>query len=152
MKHSFLLDENILHHSIKGVDLHGNPDLAAMELVVLIARNCHSIRYNRFLLGRYTNHLRALRNERARILDPVFFERHFFANSAKAVLENVEPPRLPSSAKIPNEDTDVVRAALISHPKFITNDPTLRRAITDCAHLHLTALTPEEAIPFALDS
>jgi len=149
VKHSFLLDENILYHSIKGVDLYGNLDLSAMELVVLIARNCHHIRYNSFLLGRYKAHLAALRNEPARLLEPAFFERLFFGNSLKAVREDVEPPHLPANAHIPNEDIDVVRAALVSHPKFVTNDPALTEAITGCQHLHLTVLTPQQAMQFA---
>lgn len=149
MKHSFLLDENILYHSIKGVDLYGNRDLSAMELVVLIARNCHHIRYNSFLLGRYRAHLAALRNEPTRLLEPAFFEILFFENSLKAVREDAEPPDLPASAHIPSEDIDVVRAALVSHPKFITNDPELREAINGCQQLHLTALTPQQAMEFA---
>jgi hypothetical protein len=122
-----------------------------MELVVLIARNCHHICYNSFLLGRYRLHLAALRNERSRLLEPAFFERLFFGNSLKAVREEAEPPHLPASAHIPNEDIDVVRAALVSHPKFITNDPELMDAINDCQQLHLTALTPQQAMPFASD-
>jgi hypothetical protein len=152
VKHSFLLDENILYHSIKGVDLNGNQDLTAMELVVLIARNCHHIRYNSFLLGRYRLHLAALRNEPSRLLEPAFFERLFFGNSLKAVREDAVPPHLPASAHIPNEDVDVVRAALVSHPKFITNDPKLTAAINGCEHLHLTVLTPQQAMQYASET
>lgn len=151
MKHSFLLDENIFYHAIKGTDLLGNEDLSAMDLVVNIARNCHSIRYNTFLLSRYNVHLERLAREPARVLQPLFFHRHFFANSLKAVREDAQPPNLPSSARIPNEDIDVVRAALISHPRFITNDPKLKHAINECEQLHLTALTPTEAMDLARD-
>jgi hypothetical protein len=149
VKYSFLLDENLLYHSIKGVDLYGNLDLSSTQLVVLIAQNCHSIRYNPFLLARYRHHLSILKNEKSKILDPVFFERLFFGNSLKAVREDAEPPQLPVNAHIPNEDIDVVRAALISHPKFISNDPELREAINACQQLHLTALTPQDAMQFA---
>lgn len=152
MKHSFLLDENIFYHSIKGTDLHGNPDLAAMQLVVLIATKCHSIRYNRFLLERYLGHLSSLANDRTKLLEPVFFQRHFFSNPLKAVIETAAPPHLPKNANIPNEDKDVVRAALVSHPKFVTNDPTLQRAINDCEALHLVALTPLQAMEFASET
>jgi hypothetical protein len=152
VKHSFLLDENIFYLSIKGVDLRGNSDLTAMQLVTTIAQNCHSIRYNSFLLTRYRHHLGLLRNEPSRLLQPVFFERLFFGNSAKAVQEFSQPPALPASARIPNEDKDVVRAALISHPKFITSDPTLRDAINTCQHLHLRAMNPTEAMLFARDT
>jgi hypothetical protein len=152
VKHSFLLDENILYHSIKGVDLNGNLDLTAMELVVLIAKNCHSIRYNAFLLGRYRNHLANLKNEPQKFLQPAFFETFFFGNSLKAVREDANPPHLPTSANIPNEDIDVVRAALISRPKFVTNDPDLRDAINACQALHLTAITPAQAVQFASET
>jgi hypothetical protein len=152
VKHSFLLDENILYHSIKGVDPYGNSDLVSMELVVRIARNCHHIRYNPFLLERYRHHLSALKNERWRLLEPAFFERLFFGNSLKAVREDAVPPPLPASAQIPNEDINVVRAALISHPKFITNDLKLLASINACQPLHLTALTPQQALQFASDT
>jgi hypothetical protein len=152
VKHSFLLDENILYHSIKGVDLYGNQDLTAMELVVLIARNCHHICYNSFLLGKYRLHLAALRNQPSKLLEPAFFERLFFGNSLKAVREDAEPPHLPASAHIPHEDIDVVRAALVSHPKFITNDPELMEAINGCQQLHLTVLTPQQAMQFASET
>jgi hypothetical protein len=82
-------------------------------------------------------------------LEPAFFERLFFGNSLKAVMEDDEPPPLPASAHIPNEDIDVVRAALVSHPKFITNDPELMDAINGCQSLHLMALTPRQAMQFA---
>ncbi len=149
MKHSFLLDENLLYRSIQGVDPNGELGLASMHLVLLIAQNCHSIRYNSFLLTRYMHHLSILKNEKSKILDPLFFHRLFFGNSLKAVMEHAEPPPLPSSARIPNEDIDVVRAALVSHPKFITNDPDLMEAINSCQQLHLTALTPQQAMQFA---
>jgi hypothetical protein len=152
VKHSFLLDENLFYHSVKGVDLYGNLDLSSTQLVVLIAQNCHSIRYNTFLLGRYRHHLSILKNEKSKILDPVFFERLFFGNSLKAVREDAEPPKLPANARIPNEDVDVVRAALVSHPKFISNDPELREAINGCQQLHLTALTPQDAMQFASET
>jgi hypothetical protein len=152
VKHSFLLDENILFHSIKGTDLHGNPDLTAMRLVILIATNCHSIRYNSVLLERYRHQLAKLKNERSKYLEPTFFYRFFFGNSLKAVMEDAEPPHLPQNAKIPDDDIPIVRAALISHPKLVTNDPTLMDAVNACEHLHLTALTPEQAMPFAAET
>lgn len=152
MKHSFLLDENILYHSIKGTDAQGNLDLTAMQLVVLIAQNCHTIRFNRFLLGKYKLHLAALKNEPQKFMQPMFFETLFFGNSLKAIREDANPPHLPANAQIPNEDIDVVRAALISHPKFVTNDSDLRDAINACQHLHLTALTSAQAVPFASET
>jgi len=152
VKHSFLLDENILYHSIKGVDLYGNPDLTAMQLLVMIATNCHSIRYNAYLLARYRHHLAALRDEPSKVLQPVFFQRFFFGNSVKAVMEDADPPPLPKNANIPNEDIDVVRAALISRPKFVTNDPDLRNAINACQALYLTAITPAQAVQLASET
>ena len=152
MKHSFLLDENIFYLSIKGVDVHDQPDLTAIQLVTSIAKNCHSIRYNAFLLTRYRHHLALLKKEPSRLLQPVFFERLFFGNSAKAVQEFTDPPDLPANAQIPNEDIDVVRAALVSHPKFITSDTKLRDAINACEHLHLTAMNPSEAMVFASET
>jgi hypothetical protein len=152
VKHSFLLDENILFHSIKGTDLHGNDDLTAMRLVVLIATGCHHICYNSTLLDRYRRQLEKLKNERVGGLEPTFFYRFLFGNSLKAVMEYAPPPQLPSSAKIPDDDIPVVRAALVSHPKLVTNDPKLMKAVNACEQLHLTALDPAEAMRYATET
>ena len=152
MKHRFLLDENILFHSIRGTDLHGNDDLTATRLVVLIATGCHHICYNSTLLERYRKQLAKLKHERANGLEPTFFFRFFFGNSLKAVMEDVDPPALPKSAKIPDDDIEIVRAALISHPKLVTNDPKLMKAVNACEQLHLTALDPAEAMRYATET
>ena len=152
MKYRFLLDENVLHHAIRGVDEHNSLDLTAAQLVLLIARNCHRVLLNRFLHARYQDHLKALERTRSGVLQPIFLLSQFVNNSAKVVWESDDPPNLPGSANIPAEDVEVVRAALISHPLFVTSDQKLREAINTCPALHLTALTPAEAIARAQES
>ena len=68
------------------------------------------------------------------------------------VWEHENPPALPANNLIPAEDVEVVRAALISHPKFITADRELREAINRCEALHLTAMEPADALVLAQDS
>ena len=149
MKHRFLLDENILYHAIKGVDKHDNPDLTCAELMLLIARNCHTITLNRFLQRRYAVHMKELERVNAGVLQPIFLLRELIHNADKVVMEYDDPPALPEHSQIPREDIDVVRAALISHPIFVTAEDDLREAISKCEALHLRAMRPTEALDLA---
>ncbi len=149
MKHAFLLDENVLHHAVKGVNERDEPDSTAIELVLLIARNCHTITANSELWGRYQRQLAKLFHVRPRALEPVFFLRELLHNSQKVRHEVSDPPELPPAVQIPTEDIAVVRAALISCPKVVTSDYELREAINGQSVLQLQALTPMEALPLA---
>ena len=149
MKHRFLLDENILHHGIKGVDRHDNPDFTAATVLRLIAVNCHTIVINRELLSRYWTHLQELFRERSPYFQPAFFVREFLQNSEKRSLEYDDPPELPSGVTIPSEDTHIVRAALVSRPFIVSADEGLREAINAQAVLGLKALSPNEAVELA---
>jgi hypothetical protein len=73
-------------------------------------------------------------------------------NAQKLVHEGEEPPALPSNCNIPTEDINVVRAALISHPKLVTADVDLMTAVNGCEALHLQAISPAEAIILASDT
>ena len=152
MKHRFLLDENILHHGIKGVDRHNNRDLAATTFLRLIGANCHSIVLNPELLRRYNTQLRRLSRERTPILQPEWFIRELLHNSAKRSLEYDDPPELPADVAIPEEDKSIVRAALISHPIVVANDENLVEAINGHPSLELRALYAVEAIVPASES
>jgi len=83
---------------------------------------------------------------------PCSFSTQLVKNSLKIVWENENPPALPMGSIIPAEDIEVVRAALISHPKFITADRELREAINSCEALHLTAIRPAGALILANDT
>ncbi len=83
-------------------------------------------------------------------MQPAFFIQ-LFENSLKVAWEHDNPPALPSGCAIPAEDIDIVRTALISHPKFVTADHELLRAINSCEALHLRAITPADAIALAQD-
>lgn len=148
MKHRFLLDENILHHGIKGVDRHDNPDLAATAVLRLIGANCHTIVINLELLSRYRTQLQKLARERAPVFEPARFVRELLHNSDKRSLEYNEPPELPSGVTVPPKDAHIVRAALVSKPLVVTADEDLWRSINTQQELGLTALTPPETIPF----
>jgi len=149
MKHRFLLDKNIFHHAIKGVDKNDIPDLTCANLILLITSNCHRIVINGFLRSRYIFHLNNLMLNRSGVLQPLFVLNQLVHNSLKFVPEWEEPPALPSSCRVPDEDVNVVRAALISHPKIVTADEDLKNAINECEALHLEALSPADAIILA---
>ncbi len=142
MKHNFLLDENILYLAIRGVDEHDDPDLTAMELLLLIAKNCHRITLNNELLKRYWHHLSRLVTKPAPGLPPVYFMTQFIKNSAKAAVDYADPPELPADVKIPTEDVHVVRAAMMVNAVVVTADGELREAINSQPALQLRALYP----------
>jgi hypothetical protein len=152
VKRRFLLDENVIHHAIKGVDEHDHRDLTSAELVLLIARNCHSITLNGFLHDRYMVHIHKLQAVKSGVLQPVFMLSQLVLNPTKAVWEYDNPPRLPEGCHIPAEDVDVVRSALISHPIFVSAEENLRRAINNCEALHLQAVSPREALAIAQET
>jgi hypothetical protein len=152
VKYHFLLDENLFHFAIKGVDAHGNPDLTCTQLLLLIASNCHRIIMSTFLRKRYIVHLESLKQEKAGVLQPTFVVAQLIHNSTKFVMQYDNPPQLPAGCAIPAEDVDVVRAALISHPKFVTGDEELRQAINHCAALYLNAIDPTTALVLAQDT
>ncbi len=148
MRYHFLLDLNILHHAVRGVDEHDNPDPTAGELVLAVARICHRITISTTLLQEYYNRLQALRWVRPRFLDPLFFINQLIKNSSKRALEFDDPPQLPPGVVIPQEDVSLVRDALVSHPIIVTADEELREAITSQPALGLMALSPKEALEF----
>ena len=151
MKHQFLLDENILHHAIKGVDARNSPDLTATKLALLIAQNCHKIVMNKELWNRYWQHLPDLLRPRPSALEPLFLLNQLVKNSAKLIWDSPQAPELPQGITVPPEDIPIVRIALISRPKVVTADGDLREAINSQPSLGLTALTPAEAIELAKD-
>ena len=53
MRLSFLLDENILYHAIRGVDLHDRPDDTATRLIHAIVGACHSLVIHEVVRVRY---------------------------------------------------------------------------------------------------
>ena len=148
MKHTFLLDENILHFAVKGVDRRDDFNLDAVELLRLIARNCHTIVADSVLLGRYYSHLANLMKQPSPALQPTSFLNNFVHNSLKFRFEYADPPDLPDDSDIPPKDTHIVRAALISNTLIVTGDEELQ-ATVNSSKMGLRALSPKEAIELA---
>ena len=151
MKHHFLLDENVFHHAVKGVDNYDNEDSTSAELILRIARNCHRIVINPFLARRYRRHLQTLQAARG-VLQASFLINRVIENSEKLVWQHDPLPALPQGCMIPAEDVEIVRSALITHPRFVTPEDELRNAINRCEALHLRAIGPAEALDFASES
>ena len=150
MKHTFLLDENILYFAVKGVDARDNPDLTATQLLYLIAKNCHKTVADKVLIQRYWGHFNALSNVPRPIMPALFFITQFVKNCSKLNVEySAEPPQIASNIQIPNEDVHIVRAALMFGAVVITADEQLRTAINSALELKLRALNLSEAIKLA---
>lgn len=151
MKHKFLLDENILHFAIKGVNDQGQDDPAASDLIRLIGENCHSIVTNAELWDLYWQHLPGLLKMGASGPAPLQFI-NLVKNSHKLFWESNDPPAIPSEARIPRKDVPIVSLALLSNALLVTTDGPLRSAILGYPALGLTALTPHEAISLATET
>lgn len=122
MRRKFLLDFNIIYHAARGVDRRDDPDESAERLLDFIARICHSVTIHISFLGKYSSLIEKLRAERPRHLEPINSIKQLLFNIDKRNLEYGDLPKLPAGVKVPTEDEDLVRAALISHPVLVTED------------------------------
>lgn len=154
MKHRFLLDENILHFAIKGINEQGQADATSTELIKRIGANCHTTVVNRFLIERYWRHVTSMRIEPGRTfaLEPVTFIKQVLMNSEKLRWEVEDPPPIPAGVLVPAEDVEIVRLALVAHTRIVTGDQDLRNAVNASPALALEAVTPAQALPLAADS
>lgn len=151
MKHKFLLDENILHFAIKGINEENRVDETSTELLRLIARNCHRIVLNKFLIDCYWHQLNKVRGPRSGpwAQERISFINGFIHKAEKLSFESNEYAELPAGAVIPADDVEIVRIACATEARFITGDARLRAAIARCAEIHLQVLRPAEGVPFA---
>lgn len=153
MKHRFLLDENILHFAIKGVDNKNRPDTSSTELVRLIGQNCHKIVVNKFLLDRYWLQIVRIQKERVRFAtEPVSFINELLRKAEKWSFEYADCPDVPEAAKVPAEDIEIVKLALLAHVIIVTGDGPLRTAVNSVPTLEIKAITPPEALLLAKDT
>ena len=153
MKHRFLLDINIVYYAVKGVDENRHPDETCVDLFKLILLNCHTMRMDEVVLGKYKEHLAWLQRDRESVVESLRLVISLFQNSQKAVLEQGDPPDLPQGIQVPQKDEYVVRAALVSQPTVVTRDNALKRSISEnAAALGFTAVSPAEALELAKDT
>ena len=153
MKHRFLLDINIVYYAVKGVDENRRPDETCVDLFKLILLNCHTMRMDDAVLGKYKEHLAWLQRDRESVVESLRLVISLLQNSQKAVLEPGDPPSLPQGIQVPQNDKYVVRAALMSRPTVVTCDKALKRSISEnAATLGFTAVGPAEALELAKET
>ena len=147
MRHNFLLDENILYHAIRGVDLHDQPDDTATRLVLTIVEVCHSLVIHNDLRVRYLKILGKLKYEGAPYLAPAYFFNQLLRRADKRTIQYGDLPDLPEGCSdVPRKDEYLVQAALISRPLLVTADEPLYNAIRNHPELGIEALKPREAL------
>jgi hypothetical protein len=147
---TFLLDENIVYHAIRGVDKHDQPDPTAQELITAIAKICHGISVHSCMNDRYQTVFKKLREHPARSSAAVRFLRELLHNSSKRAYEVAHLPILPQGVQLPREDEEIVRAALISRPVIVTADEELEDAVNNhYERLGLQALDAVKALALA---
>lgn len=147
MRHNFLLDENILYHAIRGVDLHEKPDDTATRLVVTIVEVCHSLVIHNDVMVRYLKILDKLKHERAPHLPPGYFFNQLLKRADKRTFQYDVLPALPEGCEdVPRKDEYLVQAAMISRPLLVTADEGLYNAIRGHPELGIEVLWPHEAL------
>lgn len=154
MKYRFLLDENILHFAIKGVNERDEPAQESAELLSLIFRHCHRIVINPFLAGRYWVHVNQIIGARSGVwaTEAVKFINDFLKKAEKRSYELDDCPELPAGVAVPAEDVEIVRFALLTKASVITGDTELREAINQYPEFGFRALRPVEAIVLARET
>ncbi len=150
MRQTFLLDENIIYHAINGVDEDDQTDPTAADLLAAIAKICHGIFVHQSLIDRYNKALHKLSQYPPHSLAALNFVKQLLFRADKQNWAYGKLPALPETVGIPTEDRDIIRAALVSKPVFVTNDQDLRNVINHHHHvLGLRALDAQEALEFA---
>lgn len=154
MKHRFLLDENILYFAVLGVDEHGSPDSASIELASRIGANCHRIVIDAFLIDRYHRHLLLIGREhrRGNANEPISYIRELLKKAEKLQWRQEDYPELPAGVMIPAKDVEIVRLALLYQAVIVTCDEPLTAALGKAAGLGLRVLRPVEALELAADT
>jgi hypothetical protein len=154
VKHKFLLDENILHFAIKGINEHDEPDETSTEVLRRIATNCHRIVLNNFVLTRYWQQLNSMRGPRDGpwATERISFVNSFIRKAEKLSFETNEYPELPVAIIVPAEDIEIVRITIAAEAKLVTGDGELRAALNRYPQLNLQVLRPVDALPFAAEA
>lgn len=153
MRLNFLLDENILYHAIRGVDLHNQPDETAGRLIQTIVEVCHSLVIHEAVRVRYIKILNVLKHEKSRFLQPTYFFNQVLRRAEKRSFEYEELPTLPEGCSdVPRKDEYLVQAAMISRPLLVTSDEALYNAIKNHPELGMEVLRPHEALQRAQSS
>lgn len=154
MKYRFLLDENILHFAIKGVDEFDQPNTTSTELVRLIGSNCHRIILNQYLIDCYWHQIAKIRAERQkpRAMEPVAFVVGLLHKAEKCSFEANDCPELPAGVVVPRKDIEIVKIARHAKVRIVTGDGPLWDAVNGSSLLQLQALTPVQAVPLASET
>jgi hypothetical protein len=151
MRHSFVLDENIVMFAVTAAGPHGE---SCSELIALIAENGHRIVVNHELYEKCMQKLDRLIQQPQFSYSPaamIFFQ--LFRDSEKFQFEH-ECPEIPEGLPValPRKDLHVVRAAIRLRPYVVTTDRTLREAINaNHSILLLEAIEPTRAVELAKD-
>lgn len=146
MRHSFLLDENMIYHAVRGVDRHNNQDDTAARLIQTIVTVCHYFVIHDIVRVRYIKIFEKLKRERAPHLPPAFLLKQILMRADKRIFQYDDLPTLPAECNVPRKDEYLVQAALLSLPLLVTADEPLYRSIKDNPGLGIEVLWPHEAL------
>lgn len=155
MKHTFVLDENILYLAVKGINEKKEKDITSSKLLILILKNCHKVVVGKELNRRYEKHLKNL--ERISRKEPVIpemesFVRNLLHNKDKIVWHFSPLGPAPDEEQMPRKDIHVVRTGYHFKATIVTVDEELAQALSDSPKLKkegVIVLYPRDAITLA---
>lgn len=156
MKHTFVLNENIVIAVSTLRNERGQPDRTSAELVNAIVANCHRIAWSPALNERWSRQVQVLQNS-GMAIDPSFmtlFSQAFTVDGK--VPQTGNPPPLAGedtwSSKL-QDDRDFLRLAAQFPSSFlVTTDEPLREDVNDLGldeTYTFQVVSPEEAIHLA---
>ena len=158
MKHTFVLNENIVIAVSTLRNERGQPDRTSAELVNAIVTNCHRIAWSLAIYERWSRQVQLLQNQGGAIA-PSFmtlFSQARFVDGKCPWPETGDPPPLAGegawSSKL-QDDQDFLRLAAQFPSSFlVTADEPLREDVTDLGldeTYSFQVVSPEEAISLA---
>jgi len=152
MKHTFVVDENILICGARGVDEHDNDDPTSSLFLSLLLKNCHIIMVDPHIIKKYRQWLDRLKVEANRgFIDPQMLS--VLSNIVYHADKLVEFGNSISSevdlGTIPRKDRELAGLAYHLGLTMVTLDERLRSSINEHPSFmtkQLKALHPREAL------
>ena len=156
MKHTFVLNENIVIAVSTLRNERGERDHTSADLFNAIVTNCHRVAWSPALNERWSRQVQALQNS-GMAIDPSFMTLFSQAFTVEGkVPQTGNPPPLPGedswSSKL-QDDRDFLRLAAHLQPSFlVTTDEPLREDVSDlglAVEHSFQVVSPQEAISLA---
>jgi len=152
MKHTFVVDENILICGARGVDEHDKDDDTSSLFLTWLLKNCHIIMVDPYIIKKYRQRLLQLQVEAKKsfidqqmltVLSHIVFHHDKLIEFGNSVTPDVD------LGPIPRKDRELAKLAYHLGLSVVTLDERLRSSINEHPSFmvkNLSALHPRDAL------